>query len=88
MNKSFHGIFDEVDDIVGLMDDGIKKVNSGSSDVISDITTNGNRAILIDMNTRIGTLGGNQGNGQPINALLIVLEAGTNSIITAYPKIP
>ena len=39
------------------------------------------------MKQTIGTLGGSQGNGQAIDKLLIVLDAATESIISAYPKL-
>ncbi|MGI9496097.1 MAG: hypothetical protein ACR2NK_08610 [Mariniblastus sp.] len=82
-----HGVFDaQGDDVFRLIDEAYELIQSGSNRVKTIPEENGKTEYVIDMNRRIGYLGGETGarkNHPPLERLNLVL--GDNRVITAYP---
>ena len=82
-----HGVFDaQGDDVFRLIDEAYELIQSGSNRVKTIPKENGKTEYVIDMNRRIGYLGGETGarkNHPPLERLNLVL--GDNRVITAYP---
>ncbi|MDA7858706.1 hypothetical protein N9B05_02710 [Mariniblastus sp.] len=82
-----HGVFDaQGDDVFRLIDEAYELIQSGSKRVQTIPEENGKVEYVINMNRRIGYLGGESGarkNHPPLEKLNLVL--GDNRVITAYP---
>ena len=82
-----HGVFDaQGDDVFRLIDEAYELIQSGSNRIKTIPEENGKTEYVIDMNRRIGYLGGETGarkNHPPLERLNLVL--GDNRVITAYP---
>ncbi|MCP4095272.1 MAG: hypothetical protein GY880_25055 [Planctomycetaceae bacterium] len=82
-----HGVFDaQGDDVFRLIDEAYELIQSGSNRVKTIPEGNGKTEYIINMNRRIGYLGGETGarkNHPSLDRLNLVL--GENRVITAYP---
>ena len=82
-----HGVFDvQGDDVFRLIDEAYELIQSDSNRVKTIPEEDGKTEYVIQMNRRIGYLGGEAGarkNHPPLKRLNLVL--GDNRVITAYP---
>jgi hypothetical protein len=84
--KDIHGIFDDPNDVVGVIDEAWEKVLQGSSDVITSPGPGGNINYVVNLHRNVGIQGGDLGHGGPLQRVLISIKAGTtDEVVTAYP---
>ncbi|HYF68570.1 MAG TPA: RHS repeat-associated core domain-containing protein, partial [Ohtaekwangia sp.] len=81
LTKDFHGVFDLGEDLVKTLDDAWDMVKKGGANV-KDI---GDGSFIIDMGRKVGYEGGKKGSGDVLKKIKIVVEKGTENVITAYP---
>lgn len=85
-SKNFHGVFSEIDDVVGVVDDAYGKYLN-NIDVLEDIIqSDGRRRITINMKKDIGVESGKINTGVMLQKIRIILEsADSKKIISAFP---
>lgn len=82
-----HGVFDaNGDDVFRLIDEAYELIKTDSRQVKTTPEGKGKVEYVVDMNRRIGYLGGQTGNRKnhpPLNKVKLVL--GDNRVVTAFP---
>jgi hypothetical protein len=84
--KDYHGVFDDTQDVVGLVDEAWAIKNAQN---IQGVPSGPNVLFDIHIGRRVGWEGGKKGAGINVDAtnIIIILKQGTNEVITAFPKI-
>ncbi len=80
-----HGVFDDADDVFGVIDDAWQK--KLTDNIQPTLGSTGNWEYVIDLGQRIGWEGGANGAGQAIalNHVKIVVKPNTTDVVTAFP---
>lgn len=86
LSKSLHGIFNDKDDVIGIIDDAWDNYLSGTNILRNEPISGGRREIVIELGHNIGVEGGYAGSGDALTKLKIIIESGSvDEIVTAYP---
>lgn len=89
LTKAYHGVFDDPQDVIGIVDEAWEHFLSGSSNVISVVGGGTTRKeIVVNLERRIGWQGGSSGAGSShdLTKVKIIIERGsTDELVTAYP---
>lgn len=86
--KPIHGVFDDPNDVVGIIDEAWEKVLANSADVVTIPQPGGRTAYVVNMHKRVGWEGGASGMGPStgLTKVRIVIESGTtDNVVTAFP---
>ena len=84
LTKNFHGVFTVGDDLVKTLDEAYELAKKGGDNVIKS-TENGRTSFIVDLGRNIGFEGGKKGSEKALNKINIIVEEGTDNVITAFP---
>ncbi len=87
-SKPKHGVFDDKNDIFGIIDEAWQKKIDNNIGYTVD-PNSGNWNYVIDLEKRVGWEGGYNGAGQWVDAekILIAVKPNTIEVVTAFPKL-